>query len=96
MEIEAAGGYKAYVSSSGNLNNCWKQRLVIAENEVANRTKVINRHECVCRFEESDLIRTDGFKVEGRLAEPFEKHKISFSRTTTKNSVINIWRIKRF
>ena len=88
------GGYNAYVKS-GKLEERLKTCRLASAEEVAKGKKSLIGTNIYADLSAIALKESNGIKVEGRLAEPFEKIRAHFAGTTTENSVINIWRIKR-
>jgi methylmalonyl-CoA mutase len=93
VEIDAAGGYQAYVDS-GELEQRLKACSIDTAEEVANGKKSLIGTNIYADLSASNLKEDDGMAVEGRLAEPFENIRAHFQAEQPKTVLVTFGDLK--
>ena len=93
VEIDAAGGYNAYVKS-GELEQRLKACSIVSAIEVAKGKKSLIGTNIYADLSAIELEESKGIKVEGRLAEPFEKIRAHFQEQQPKTVLVTFGELK--
>ncbi|QUW22301.1 methylmalonyl-CoA mutase [Sporosarcina sp. Marseille-Q4063] len=93
VEIDAAGGYNAYVKS-GKLGQRLKACRSASAEEVAKGKKSLIGTNIYADLSAIELKETYGIEVEGRLAEPFEKIRAHFQELQPKTILLTFGELK--
>ena len=95
VEIDAAGGYKAYVASDDFQKRLKERRIVHAEG-ASKGTKSLVGTNVYADLSTSALETQGGIEVEGRFAEPFEKLRGHFSEQQPSTVLVTFGELKEF
>jgi methylmalonyl-CoA mutase len=93
VEIDAAGGYQAYVDS-GKLEQRLKACSIASAEEVANGKKSLIGTNIYADLSASNLKEVDGIEIEGRFAEPFENIRAHFQEEQPKTVLVTFGELK--
>ncbi len=93
VEIDATGGYQAYVNS-GELDQRLKAGRIARAEEVANGEKSLIGTNIYADLATSNLNVDDGIEAEGRLAEPFELIRSYFQEEQPKTVIVPFGELK--
>jgi len=95
VDIDAAGGYKAYVASDELQKRLEERRLVHAES-ASKGTKSLVGTNVYADLSASALDKQGGIEVEGRFAEPFEKLRAHFTIQQPSTVLLTFGELKEF
>lgn len=93
VEIDAGGGYQAYVDS-GELEQRLKACSIASAEKVAKGNKSLIGTNIYADLSASHLKVDDGMEVEGRLAEPFENIRAHFQEEQPKTVLVTFGELK--
>ena len=95
VEIDSAGGYKAYIASDEFGKRLEERRIIHAEG-ASKGTKSLVGTNVYADLSASALEGEGGIEVEGRFAEPFEKLRAHFTKQQPSTVLVTFGELREF